>query len=71
MSSAEHRDPEGIVGCSPITGSLYLVYRWDDQGDGKVVSREKRLLERDDIPKLASIERVHEAARMAYEAETA
>lgn len=62
----EHRDAEGIVACSSVTGRLYLVYRWEDRGDRKVVSKEKRPLKREDIGVLASMERVHEAARKAY-----
>jgi len=61
------QDAEGIVACSPVTGQPYLVYRWEDQGDGEIVSKDKRVLEREDIGVLASVERVHEAARRAYE----
>jgi len=65
--SAVERDPEGVVACSPVSGNVYLVYRYEDQGDGKLVSKDKRVLKRDDIGVLASIERVHEAARRAYQ----
>lgn len=67
FESEEHRDAEGIVACSPVTGQLYLVYRWEDRGGSKVVSKDKRVLEREDVSVLASVERVHDAARMAYE----
>lgn len=67
LNAGDHRDPEGLVACSPVTGRLYLVYRWEGRGDGKVVSKSKRVLDRGDVGVLASVERVHEAARSAYE----
>ncbi len=68
LQRSTQKDPEGIVACSPISGNLYLVYQWEkwDQ-DGEIVSKDKRLLKREDVGVLASVERVHEAARKAYE----
>lgn len=35
---------------SPITGTIYVVTRWEDHGDGKMKALEKREAEEEEIP---------------------
>jgi len=35
---------------SPLTGNYYRVTKWIDKGDGKIQSREKEQVDREDVP---------------------
>jgi uncharacterized protein (DUF433 family) len=65
--TAEHRDAEGIIAVSPMTGRVYRVLEWDSAGDGgKIVAKDYRELDRDRIRRCVDTAELHEAARRAY-----
>lgn len=67
VSDTPHANEAGQIGCSPLTGNVYLVMESRDMGEGKMVAMDKRLLERDDIGNLVSMTTVHGVARKARE----
>jgi len=57
----------GTIGCSPLTGNLYIVMKAEELGGGQMVAKEKRVVEREEIGDLVSLPAAHGAARKAYQ----
>lgn len=65
MSETTQRNEAGRLACSPLTGNLYLVMKSEELEDGKMVAKQKRILERQDIGDFIPVEAAHGAARRA------